>query len=321
MGLSADSAELFGAKNNSPSAVDTSTNLGFTWINRTNFSDVFWSSAAASANGQILALADDVATIYISTNSGIFWKNIIHLPAPSSYGAFVTLSASGNTLSVAVCYKGFYSTTNLGVTWMTNNVSGYWRSMASSSDGSRLFAVAGTSSLNPPGVRNAIFSSTNTGVTWISNDAPSLNWSSIACSADGLKLVASAFGGGLYSSTNGGINWVSNIAPVTNWTAVASSADGNKFFAAAENAQYSATSGGIWTSQATPSPTLRLTPTNNSLSFSWLISSTNFVLQQTSDLANWADVTNEPVLNLTNLQNQVMLPASSSNLFFRLKTP
>jgi len=30
----------------------------------------------------------------------------------------------------------------------------------------------------------------------------------------------------------------------------------------------------------------------------------NFLLQESSDLSNWSDVTNEPVLNLT-LQNQV----------------
>jgi hypothetical protein len=33
------------------------------------------------------------------------------------------------------------------------------------------------------------------------------------------------------------------------------------------------------------------------------------------------DVTNVPVLNLTNLQNQVTLPLSADSSFYRLKTP
>jgi len=45
------------------------------------------------------------------------------------------------------------------------------------------------------------------------------------------------------------------------------------------------------------------------------------VLQQSSDLTSWADVTNPPALNLTNLQNQVTLPPSNRTGFYRLKTP
>jgi len=55
--------------------------------------------------------------------------------------------------------------------------------------------------------------------------------------------------------------------------------------------------------------------------FSWLIPSTNFVLQQNLDLTatNWTDITNTHVLNLTNLQNQIFLPLPASNSFYRLK--
>jgi hypothetical protein len=47
----------------------------------------------------------------------------------------------------------------------------------------------------------------------------------------------------------------------------------------------------------------------------------NFVLQQSADLSSWSVVTNQPVLNLTNLQNEVILPPPDSNVFYRLKTP
>jgi hypothetical protein len=44
-------------------------------------------------------------------------------------------------------------------------------------------------------------------------------------------------------------------------------------------------------------------------------------MQQSSDLGSWTDVTNPPVLNLTNLQNEVTLPMHAGCGFYRLKTP
>jgi hypothetical protein len=78
---------------------------------------------------------------------------------------------------------------------------------------------------------------------------------------------------------------------------------------------------GIHTLQSTPAPALNIAPTNGNLTLSWLVSSTNFEMQQSSDLLNWADMTNQPVLNLTNLQDEVILPPPGSNVFYRLKTP
>ncbi len=46
-----------------------------------------------------------------------------------------------------------------------------------------------------------------------------------------------------------------------------------------------------------------------------------FVLQQSSDLASWSAVTNAPQLHITNLQNQIALPISGAQTFYRLKTP
>jgi hypothetical protein len=80
-------------------------------------------------------------------------------------------------------------------------------------------------------------------------------------------------------------------------------------------------SGGIYTAQTTPTPQLNLAPTNSNLALSWLVPSTDFVLQQSCDLHNWSDVTNQPLLNLNNLQNQVMLSPTNSSGFYRLATP
>jgi hypothetical protein len=97
---------------------------------------------------------------------------------------------------------------------------------------------------------------------------------------------------------------------------VTSSADGTKLAAVVYG-------GGIYTSYTVPKPSLCLATSNNNLAFSWTMPSTNFVLQKISDLskANWVTMTNTPVLNLTNLQNQIILPSPGSNVFYRLKTP
>src|SRR5260370_8390311 len=73
--------------------------------------------------------------------------------------------------------------------------------------------------------------------TWTLTTAPITNWSSVASSADGSKLVAVAGGvsgtGGIYVSTNSGADWMATGAPVRGWNSVACSADGSKLLAAA----------------------------------------------------------------------------------------
>jgi hypothetical protein len=146
-------------------------------------------------------------------------------------------------------------------------------------------------------------------------------WISIASSADGRKLIAAAApnttsSNMIFTSSDFGFTWTSNNVPVVNWSCVASSADGNQLVAGSAY-------GGIWTRQTTPDPRLNITPSSNSSTVSWTVPSTDFILQQNPDLTttNWTDVTNPPVLNLTNLQDEVALPMAAGNNFYRLKTP
>jgi hypothetical protein len=68
--------------------------------------------------------------------------------------------------------------------------------------------------------------------TWIQTSAPEISWSSIACSADGTRLIASTYYNGIWISTNSGVSWTMTSASQTNdWWAVASSADGTKLAA------------------------------------------------------------------------------------------
>src|ERR1017187_10351692 len=278
-----------------------------------------WYSVASSADGTKLVAEVVSGGIYTSTNSGATWTLT---SAPSESWQGVASSADGVKLVATVNGGGIYTSTNSGGTWTQTSLPGTeWLSVASSADGTKL--IAGDISGGPPGF--GIYTSTNSGVTWISNSVSSfrfnLNWSSVAMSADGTKLVAVNWADGniasvssIYTSTNSGATWQTNNAPNKAWQSVVSSADGGKLVAAVEG-------GGLWISQTTPAPHMNITPTNGNLMLSWMVPSTNFVMQESPDLASWADMTNPPVLNLTNLQDEVILPPTNSSGFYRLKTP
>ena len=155
---------------------------------------------------------------------------------------------------------------------------------------------------------------------------PCFRDNSVAESADGTKLVAlansgssdlGAGSGGIYTSTDSGATWVPNNVPSAAWTCVAMSADGNEIISSIDNP---ATTAGIYVSQTPPAPHLGIASSDRNLMVSWLIPSMNFGLQQNPALTttNWTDVTNVPVLNLTNLQNRVVLSLPDGNGFFRL---
>jgi hypothetical protein len=166
-------------------------------------------------------------------------------------------------------------------------------------------------SLNGP-----VYASANSGGNWYACSVPGVttNLFAVTSSAGAEKWVTCAYdGGGVYTSTNHGSTWTTGNAPNTNWIGVTIAADGNRM---AGVVLY----GGIYSAYADPLPKLNLSRAGTNLTTSWIVPSTNLILQQSSDLTTWSTITNAPVLSLTNLQNQVTLPLSSSNLFCRLKT-
>ena len=94
------------------------------------------------------------------------------------------------------------------------------------------------------------------------------------------------------------------------------SADGSREFAA------DGYDGGIYISYSAPSTRLNVAIQNGGLLISWLVPGTNFVLQQdlALDGAGWFTLTNIPLLNFTNLQNQTLLTPNAGAAYFRLKT-
>ncbi len=140
-----------------------------------------------------------------------------------------------------------------GVVWRDQNTNGgttnqYWRSITTSTDGSKLAAVA---------LYGDIWTSTDSGAHWTDqNTTPgttNTSWVSITSSADGTKLAAAAggdyLGGDIWTSTDSGAHWTNHTAGTNasyqSWTSITSSADGTKL-AAAAGGDY--LGGDIWTS-------------------------------------------------------------------------
>lgn len=169
--------------------------------------------------------------------------------------------------------------------------------------------------------------------TWLQTSAPINSWRAVASSADGTQLAAmgggsslshfSVFGGPIYALTDSGATWTSNRLPVPYWngsdnTSVAFSADGARLFVLLNSVP---NGGGLWKLPSTLPPFISVRPANGSLALSWLVPSTNLILQRSSDSQNWSVVMDQPVLNFTNLQDEVSLPITNGKDFFRLATP
>jgi photosystem II stability/assembly factor-like uncharacterized protein len=87
------------------------------------------------------------------------------------------------------------------------------------------------------------------------------NWSALAASADGTKLVAASYDdpsfnpGSIYTSTNSGTTWALTSAPSNFWYGVASSTNGDRLAAAVDGGGiYTSTDAGTTWVQATNAP-------------------------------------------------------------------
>lgn len=182
------------------SVVITTSNGGSSWTTTSVGTNLL--SITCSTNGQIIYAADNGATenggyIYVSSNAGATWQttgsglNLWSCIACSANGNTVLAEAEGSGLGyLGISYNG-------GATWTTPSGSpeSPFSSVACSASGQIMFAC---------GVGTYIYYSTNSGATWYQTGSVQ-NWRSIACSADGSKVVAVYSGnlGGAYTSTPG----------------------------------------------------------------------------------------------------------------------
>lgn len=309
---SADGAE-FVAVNSGLGGIYISTNSGAIWT-PANLPAEQW-SIAGSADGTTLLAAyppDDIgpAEIYVSTDSGNDWFSPTNI---SGFSIAVVCSADGSKMA-ALTYGGagpstLIASTNFGLTWQTAAPSAAESGLGCAADGSKLY-VAGTN----------FYVSANWGATWSSMDSSAPVFGLFACSANGSVLVGRGAGNDpfpIYTSRDGGNTWISNNVSPEDWGTFACSADGNTMVAAA---QPSLAGGGVWISKTRPSPQLNIAFSSDGINVSWIVPSTNMVLEQSLNLnsVNWTIVTNLPTLNLSNLQEQLTFQPTNSRAIFRL---
>ena len=314
---SADGTRLAGA------SVDgflcSSTNTGATWItNRVPVQQ--WYAVASSADGTRLVAGSRGSglggLIFTSTNSGADWQTT---SAPTNYWRTIASSADGTRLIAAGDVFGVYLSTNSGSSWIHAGLPPFpqW-TVASSADGTKLVAADFADSNN---ISGHIFTSTDSGDTWVSNTLVSSFFQSVAISADGGKIVAASRDPYVLVSTNFGGSWVTNNLPGggSYFDGVALSADGGRVVTGSLFLSGFGGSPGLsYLSQSVQAPSLHLATSPASFLLSWLVPSTNFVVQQSPDLITWSSITDAPSLNFTNLNNELKLLPTSSSGFFRL---
>jgi hypothetical protein len=180
----------------------TSTNSGNDWAMNSPVVGPL-SSVACSADGTKLAAAIfggelngvPVGGIATSTNAGLTWTRA---NVPVGIWQCVSSSGDGVKLAAGAALGGqVYTSQNSGITWNPTVLpSDNWYSMASSFDGGTMLAATAT---------GQIYCSTDSGATWISNSVPAgtipgVHATSVASSADGTRLVAAVYGGGIYTA-------------------------------------------------------------------------------------------------------------------------
>jgi photosystem II stability/assembly factor-like uncharacterized protein len=167
------------------------------------------------------------------------------------------------------------------------------------------------------------------GQSWKVNPS-TFNWSAIASSADGTRLVATIYSGNIYTSTNSGANWLlHNSNPINSllaWSSVASSADGTRLVATVGSSPFGAGSGYIYTSSDSgASWVLRnSSPVNTAMAWTCVASSADgtklvavayngYIYTSSDSGASWVLRNSSPV-NTAKLWTCVASSASGTNL-------
>jgi hypothetical protein len=164
----------------------------------------------------------------------------------SDYYADTLLSpfqADGLT-NVAIANIGSFTNT---YNWTQTAASGNWKSITSSSDGTKLAAVVSG---------GYIYTSTDSGASWTERQPTTgvtRGWTSITSSSDGTKLAAVVWGSDyIYTSTDSGVTWTARTGSGSrSWYSIASSSDGTKLVAGTNKDYiYTSTDSGVtWTAR------------------------------------------------------------------------
>jgi hypothetical protein len=170
-------------------------------------------------------------------------------------------------------------------------------------------------------------------------------WLAVCVSADGRRLAAAGSGewgavgalpiGPVLMSEDSGASWFVppgvadanwRVPPgttnsVASWTGLALSADGSRLtgvFIHDECCEIY--SPGVVAQQMDLAPVIDIGVSAGQLVVSWVVPSAHFALQQSSAIgaASWTNVAAAPVLNYSTLREEVIVPSSGQQMFYRL---
>lgn len=182
---------------------------------------------AAVINGR-LRVSNDFGATWNERGITEFWKTV----ACSANGSLMVAAYESYNGTTYVQTSGIQTSTDFGVTWVAR--SGFdplvFTGMDCSADGSRIYASSSGRQLpDLDYVDGQIITSTDGGASWqVVGDAR--KWVDIACSDDGLVIIAAEQNGQLHVSTDAGASWTARHIDRA-WTRVACSADGRRMFA------------------------------------------------------------------------------------------
>jgi len=205
----------------SPGGLYLSADGGATW-SRSSAPTASWSQVVMSTDGARLAAVAD-GTLYVSSDYGQNWTARTGTP----YITAVHMADNGQRI-VAVGGGSLHISTNNGASFTAvPGVAGAgWRSVAGSSTGADLVAVASRWSGSAPGV----YVSNDSGATWTQRvttveGTDANDWTYAAVSADGMRMVAADNSGYLWVSDDRGATFTRRLG-YSPWSGLAISRDG-----------------------------------------------------------------------------------------------
>ncbi len=163
-----------------------------------------WRDLATSADGMRLAavwgsghFAEPAGEIFLSSDGGATWS----IAMGGKSWRTVAMSADGTRLAAGAYDDRIHVSSDSGLTWTPTGSVAKWAALAISADGSRLLAAPENGALQV---------SFDGGLTWEPRTASVFpSWNAAAMSADGRVMVAA--GWALCVSTDGGTTWTEHM--------------------------------------------------------------------------------------------------------------
>ncbi|MSW98761.1 MAG: hypothetical protein F2519_04800 [Actinobacteria bacterium] len=220
---------------------------------------------AMSSSGKYQLLAVDGDGVYLSSNFGSSWTQVMSGDPAVSYYAKVAVSGDGSKMAIgaeptadANSYAvpgDLYTSADYGATWTNKSVSKAWLGIRMSDDGTKMLAWTEVTAT----LASMLFYSTNSGTSWtqVTQYSGLMNWNDGAVSADGKiwwAQCSSCATPGLFRSTNGS-TWTAKSPPhvPAGLHDLSVSTSGTTIFATgASNIYRSYDTGTTWTQIQTP---------------------------------------------------------------------